>query len=114
MKCPARKKLNQQVLLPSLPRHRDRRSFFGEMKGGLIQVLPNPGSHSDSSDTASTIKRWNSRWTPSEGYDSSDTSSVSEEGGECIDNYPQNVGLSEPTITCQTAYRMPQECQVIF
>lgn len=71
----------------------------------------NLGSQSDSSDAASTIKRWNSRWTPSEGYDSSGTSSNSEEGDEYIEDYPQNIsaGLSEPMITCRAAYRS-QEC----
>ncbi|XP_025162948.1 liprin-beta-2 isoform X3 [Harpegnathos saltator] len=69
------------------------------------------GSQSDSSDAASTIKRWNSRWTPSEGYDSSGTSSNSEEGDEYIEDYPRGigVGLSEPLITCRTAYQS-QEC----
>ncbi|XP_032672080.1 uncharacterized protein LOC116844542 isoform X3 [Odontomachus brunneus] len=67
-------------------------------------------SQSDSSDAASTIKRWNSRWTPSEGYDSSGTTSNSEEGDEYIEDYPRDIGagLSEP-ITCRAAYRS-QEC----
>ncbi|XP_014486474.1 PREDICTED: uncharacterized protein LOC106750559 isoform X2 [Dinoponera quadriceps] len=69
------------------------------------------GSQSDSSDAASTIKRWNSRWTPSEGYDSSGTSSNSEEDDEYIEDYPRDIsaGLSEPAITCRAAYRS-QEC----
>lgn len=69
------------------------------------------GSQSDSSDAASTIKRWNSRWTPSEGYDSSGTSTNSDVGDEYIVDYTRDIrtDLSEPTITCQTAYRS-QEC----
>ncbi|CAL1684710.1 unnamed protein product [Lasius platythorax] len=62
------------------------------------------GSQSDSSDAASTIKLWNSRWTPSEGYDSSGTSSDSDAGDE---DYPR--GFAGPTIACQAAYRS-QEC----
>ncbi|XP_039312389.1 liprin-beta-2 isoform X2 [Solenopsis invicta] len=66
------------------------------------------GSQSDSSDAASTIKRWNSRWTPSEGYDSSGTSTNSD---EYVEDYPRDIGanLSEPTVACQTTYRS-QEC----
>ncbi|XP_024884367.1 liprin-beta-2 isoform X4 [Temnothorax curvispinosus] len=69
------------------------------------------GSQSDSSDAASTIKRWNSRWTPSEGYDSSGTSTNSDVGDEYVEDYPRDIrpDLSEPTIACQTAYRS-QEC----
>ncbi|XP_012231629.1 liprin-beta-2 isoform X2 [Linepithema humile] len=68
------------------------------------------GSQSDSSDAASTIKRWNSRWTPSEGYDSSGTSSISD---DYVEDYPRDIngsGLSEPAaIACEAAYRS-QEC----
>ncbi|XP_018314834.1 liprin-beta-2 isoform X3 [Mycetomoellerius zeteki] len=69
------------------------------------------GSQSDSSDAASTIKRWNSRWTPSEGYDSSGTSTNSDVDDEYVEDYSQDsrTDLSEPTIACQTAYRS-QEC----
>ncbi|XP_011861050.1 PREDICTED: liprin-beta-2 isoform X3 [Vollenhovia emeryi] len=65
------------------------------------------GSQSDSSDAASTIKRWNSRWTPSEGYDSSGTSTNSDVGDEYVEDI--RADLSEPTVACQTAYRS-QEC----
>ncbi|XP_029676628.1 liprin-beta-2-like [Formica exsecta] len=64
-------------------------------------------SQSDSSDAASTIKLWNSRWTPSEGYDSSGTSSDSDVGDEYVEDYPP--GIARSTIACQTAYRS-QEC----
>ncbi|XP_012530529.1 liprin-beta-2 isoform X2 [Monomorium pharaonis] len=69
------------------------------------------GLQSDSSDTASTIKRWNSRWTPSEGYDSSGTSTNSDMGDEYVEDYQQDIraNLSESTVACQTAYRS-QEC----
>jgi len=71
----------------------------------------NSGSQSDSSDATSTIKRWNSRWTPSEGYDSSDTSTNSDVGDEYVEDYPQDIraDLSEPAIACRAAYRS-QEC----
>ncbi|XP_011348608.1 liprin-beta-2 isoform X3 [Ooceraea biroi] len=67
------------------------------------------GSQSDSSDAASTIKHWNSRWTPSEGYESSGTSTNSDVGDGYLQDYPRGTGLSEPGIACQTAYRS-QEC----
>ncbi|XP_020283903.1 liprin-beta-2 isoform X2 [Pseudomyrmex gracilis] len=64
------------------------------------------GSQSDSSDAASTIKRWNSRWTPSEGYDSSGSTS----SNDYVEDYPRDSGMtSEPTIACQATYRS-QEC----
>ncbi|XP_050460199.1 liprin-beta-2 isoform X2 [Cataglyphis hispanica] len=65
------------------------------------------GSQSDSSDAASTIKLWNSRWTPSESYDSSGTSSDSNAGDDYVEDYPP--GITRPTIACQTAYQS-QEC----
>lgn len=69
------------------------------------------GSQSDSSDAASTIKRWNSRWTPSEGYDSSGTSTNSDVGDEYVEDYRRDsrTNLSEPAVACQAAYRS-QEC----
>ncbi|XP_011646044.1 liprin-beta-2 isoform X2 [Pogonomyrmex barbatus] len=62
---------------------------------------------SDSSDAASTIKRWNSRWTPSEGYDSSGTSTNSDMGDDYVEDYPREIraDLSEG----QAPYRS-QEC----
>lgn len=65
------------------------------------------GSQSDSSDAASTIKLWNSSWTPSEGYDSSGTSSDSDAGDEYVEDYPP--GIARTTIACEAAYRS-QEC----
>ncbi|KAL0103428.1 hypothetical protein PUN28_017593 [Cardiocondyla obscurior] len=71
------------------------------------------GSQSDSSDAASTIKRWNSRWTPSEGYDSSGTSTNSDAGDEYAEDYPRDIriDLSKSAIMPdnQTPYRS-QEC----
>ncbi|XP_043269082.1 liprin-beta-2 isoform X2 [Venturia canescens] len=53
-------------------------------------------SQSDSSDAASTIKRWDCRWTPSEAYDSSGTSSTSEQGEEYAEDYPRGVAIELP------------------
>ncbi|KAI4478044.1 hypothetical protein M0804_012235 [Polistes exclamans] len=49
-------------------------------------------SQSDSSDAASTIKHWDSQWTPSEGYDSSETSN-SGCGEEYAEDYQHRIGI---------------------
>ncbi|XP_015595925.1 liprin-beta-1 isoform X2 [Cephus cinctus] len=53
-------------------------------------------SQSDSSDATSTLKRWDCRWTPSEAYDSSGTSSTSEQGEEYAEDYPRGVAIDLP------------------
>lgn len=50
-------------------------------------------SQSDSSDATSTVKRWDCRWTPSEAYDSSGTSTTSEQGEEYTD-YLRSMGYT--------------------
>ncbi|XP_012268220.1 liprin-beta-2 isoform X2 [Athalia rosae] len=53
-------------------------------------------SHSDSSDTTSTMKRNGSKETTSEVYDSSATSSTSEPGDDYANDYPRTVEIELP------------------
>ncbi|XP_031783516.1 liprin-beta-1 isoform X3 [Nasonia vitripennis] len=63
---------------------------------------------SESSDAASTIKRWDNRWTASELYDSSGTTSTSEPGE---DYYPENCHSSTFDVHNQTnAFCKSQGC----
>ncbi|KAK2582301.1 hypothetical protein KPH14_004640 [Odynerus spinipes] len=65
----------------------------------------NPESQSDSSDAASTIKHWDSQWTPSEGYDSSGTSN-SGGGEDYTEDYPQRITIDLPRFgDCHSACR---------
>ncbi|OXU23679.1 hypothetical protein TSAR_010686 [Trichomalopsis sarcophagae] len=65
-------------------------------------------SQSESSDAASTIKRWDNRWTASELYDSSGTTSTSEPGE---DYYPENCHSSTFDVHNQTnAFCKSQGC----
>jgi hypothetical protein len=49
-------------------------------------LVDHSDSQLESSDAASTIKRWNNRWVPTEFYDSSGTTSTSEPG----EDYPED------------------------
>ncbi|KAF7390903.1 hypothetical protein HZH66_009383 [Vespula vulgaris] len=63
-------------------------------------------SQSDSSDAASTIKHWDSQWTPSEGYDSSGTSN-SGCGEDYAEDYQHRIPIDLPRFVedCHTACR---------
>ncbi|XP_046825861.1 liprin-beta-2 isoform X1 [Vespa crabro] len=63
-------------------------------------------SQSDSSDAASTIKHWDSQWTPSEGYDSSGTSN-SGCGEDYAEDYQHRIPVDLPRFVedCHSACR---------